>query len=88
MNYAPHPPAPAKSPRPFVIMAVAGPVTFIVTFILMQLAFGASASAGFGSLWFQVVGYVLFLVWLASIVATIVGAIGTVVRSVRQHRSG
>jgi uncharacterized membrane protein YccF (DUF307 family) len=49
--------------------------------------FGAANSVGSGALWFQVVGFVLFLVWLASIVATIVGIIGTVVRSVRHHRS-
>ena len=39
--------------------------------------FGAANSAGPGALWFQVVGLVLLLVWLASIVATIVGIIGT-----------
>jgi hypothetical protein len=72
-------PGPAKSPWPFVIMACAGPVTFIVTYFLMQLAFGAADSAG-GALGFQIVGFVLFLVWLASIAATIVGIIGTVVR--------
>jgi heme exporter protein D len=54
----------------------------------MQLAFSAANSAGSGSLWFQIAGFVLFLVWLASMVATIVGIIGAVVRSVRQHRSG
>jgi hypothetical protein len=78
-------PGPAKSPWPFVIMAIVGPPTSIVAFVVMQLAFGAANSAGSGTLWFQIVGFALFLVWLASIVATIVGIIGAVVRSVRQH---
>jgi hypothetical protein len=69
-------------------MAIAGPVTFIVSFVLMNLAFSAAESAGSGSLWFNVAGFVLFVVWLASIVATIVGIVGTVVRIVRQHPSG
>jgi hypothetical protein len=78
-----------RSSRPFVLMAIAGPVTGIVTFVLMQLAFGAAAdSAGSGSLWLEIVGFLLFVVWLASIVATIVGIIGAVVRRVGQHRTG
>jgi heme exporter protein D len=64
-------------------MAIAGLVTLIVAFVLMELAFQR-----FDSVWGEVAGLVLFLVWLASIVVTIVGVIGTVVRSVRQHRSG
>jgi len=68
-------------------MAIVGPVIAFVTFILMQLAFGAADSAGGGTLWFQIIGFVLFLVWLASIAATIVGIIGAIVRSVRQNRS-
>jgi len=61
-----------------------------VTFVLTQLAFGAAAegSAGSWSLWLQVIGSALFVVYLASIAATTVGIIGTVVRSFRQHRSG
>jgi Protein of unknown function (DUF2510) len=82
----PRRPGPAKSPRPFVIMAIAGPVTSIVTYVLMQLSFDAADS---GRYWFilvfQIVGFVLFLVWLASNVATTVGIIGAIVRSVRQH---
>jgi len=78
-------PGPAKSPWPFVIMAIAGPPTAIVTFVLMQLAFGAADSAGSPTLLFQIVGFVLFLVWLASIAATIVGIVGAIVRSVRQR---
>ena len=70
---------------PFVIMAIAGPPTAIVTFVLMQLAFGAADSAGSPTLLFQIVGFVLFLVWLASIAATIVGIVGAIVRSVRQR---
>jgi hypothetical protein len=88
VKHAPQPPALAKSSRAFVTIAVGGPVTFIVTFILMQLAFGADAGAGSGSLVFQVVGCVLFLVWLPGGVATLVGAIGTAARSIGQRRIG
>lgn len=69
------------------MMAITGPVVAIVTFVLMQLAFGAAAGAGSGSLWFEIVGFVLFVIWLASLVATIVGIIGTVVWGVRQLRN-
>src|ERR1700732_5075766 len=82
-TWQPKRPGTAKSPWPFVIMAIAGPVTFIVSFVLMNLAFDAAEGAGSGSLWFNVAGFVLFVVWLASIVATIVGIVGTVVRIVR-----
>jgi Protein of unknown function (DUF2510) len=34
-KWQPKRPGPAKSPWPFVIMAIAGTVTFIVTFVLM-----------------------------------------------------
>jgi hypothetical protein len=43
----------------------------------MQLSFGAAAD---GSLVFNVVGFALFAVWLASIVVTVVGIIGVIVR--------
>ncbi|WP_319436266.1 hypothetical protein [Mycobacterium sp. RTGN5] len=57
-----------------------------MTFVLMQLAFGA-ATGGSNSLLFEIVGFVLFAMWLASVVATIVGIIGVVVWGVRQLRS-
>ncbi len=66
-------------------MAIVGPVIALVSFVLMQLAFGAANSAGSGTLWFQIIGFVLFVVWLASILAMIVGIIGAIVRSVKQH---
>lgn len=78
-----HPTLPrqAKSPRPFVMLAIIGPVVAIVAFVLMQLAFGAAADGtGSGSLWLEIVGFVLFVVWLASIVVTVVGVIGALVR--------
>ena len=88
-EWQPKRPGPAKSPRPFVIMAIAGLVTCIVTYVLTKLAFAAAErSAGSGSFWFHVIGSALFLVYLASIAATTVGIVGAVVRSVRQHRSG
>jgi len=64
-------------------MAIGGPIIAVVSFVLMQLAFGAAADSGYAT--FQIIGFVLFLVWLASIPATIVGIIGAIVRSVRQH---
>jgi hypothetical protein len=67
----------AKPKRPFVILAIAGPVVGLVTFILMQLSFGAAAD---GSLLFNIIGFALFAVWLACILATLVGIVGVVVR--------
>jgi len=81
----PERPGPAKSPRPFVIMAIAGAVTFIVMYLLMQLSYDPAAG-GVPGLGF--VALAVFLIWLASILATLVGIIGTVVRSVRQGKSG
>ena len=78
----PQPPLPP--PRRFVIMAIAGPLTALVTFILMQLAFGAGSHEGSWTQSLQMLGFVFFVLWLASIVATIVGIIALIVRSVRQ----
>ncbi len=73
---------PSRRPlRPFVIMLIAGSITAIVSFFLMQLALNVH---NFMPLVFHIVGFVLFVVWLASIVATVVGLIGTIVRIVRQ----
>lgn len=74
---------PAKSPRAFVILLIASFFTGVVTFILMQLAFGA-ASNGDGALVFEVVGFALFIVWLACVVAFLVGLIGAIIRLVQQ----
>ena len=76
---------PANSLRPFVILAIAGAVTFIVMAVLMQLTFYAPTVGRSGSLWWFVVSVALFLIASASIVATIVGISGTLVRSVRRH---
>ena len=67
-------------------MACVGPIVGVVTFVLMQLAFGAATGRS-DSLWFEIVGFVLFAIWLASVVVTIVGIIGVVVWVVRQLRS-
>lgn len=74
----------AEFPWRFAILAIAGSITALVTFAFMQVAFGAADSAGSGQLWFQIVGSVFFLGWLASIVATLVGVIGGIVWGVRQ----
>jgi hypothetical protein len=66
-------------------MAIGGPITALVTYVIMQLAFSAADSGGSGTLIFQIIGFVAFLLWLASVVATIVGIIGTVVWAVRQR---
>lgn len=78
-------PGPAKSARPFVVTAIAGLITAIVAFVPMQVALNVHGS---GAVVFHIVGLALFLIWLASMVAAIVGIIGAVVRSARQHRSG
>jgi len=51
----------------------------------MQLSYDPAAG-GVPGLGF--VALAVFLIWLASILATLVGIIGTVVRSVRQGKSG
>jgi hypothetical protein len=67
----------AKSPRPFAILAIGGPIAGFATFILMQLSFTAASD---GSLVFNIIGFALFVVWLACIVATVVGIVGVIVR--------
>ncbi|HRD12003.1 MAG TPA: hypothetical protein PLI79_09090 [Mycobacterium sp.] len=46
----------------------------------MQLAFNAAASGdatgGSGALFFEILGFVMFILWLASVLATIVGVWG------------
>jgi urea transporter len=69
----------AKSPRPFAILAIGGPIVGFVTFILMQLSFTAATDGSF-ALIFEIIGLALFVVWLACIVATVVGIIGVIVR--------
>jgi hypothetical protein len=49
----------------------------------MQLAFGAAAG-GDGAVLFEILGFVLFIVWLASVVGFFVGLIGTIYRLVRR----
>lgn len=73
-----------KSPRPFVIMAIVAPVLFFVTYILMQLAFGAADTAHSGRLMFQIGVFAMFLAGLASIVVTVVGIVGAILRTVRR----
>ncbi|MDT5352921.1 MAG: hypothetical protein QOJ56_1453 [Mycobacterium sp.] len=61
------------------MLAIGSVVTGFVAFVLMQLAFGAADN---GPVWFEVLGFVLFIVFLASAVGAIVGAIGAIVRLV------
>jgi len=69
-----HPPA--KSPFPFVALALGGVVAAVVAFILMNLLFGAGG-------WLPVLGYVVFVVWLISLVAIVVGVVGAIRRAVK-----
>jgi hypothetical protein len=66
-----------------VILLVGSVVASFVAFILMQLAFSAAAD-GSGSLIFEIVGFALFIVWLASVVGFLVGITGTIVRLVQR----
>jgi len=67
--------------RKYVILAVAGPLVFTVSFFLMQLAFGSAADAkGSVGVVSEVVGYGLFLIFAASAVATVIGVIGAIVQ--------
>lgn len=67
-----------KSPRPFVLLLSGSVLAGFVAFILMQLAFGAADNGA--ALLFEIVGFALFIVWLASIVGFIVGLVGIIVR--------
>lgn len=55
-----------------------------MSFILMQLAFGAAADGGGSSLLFEILGFALFVVWLASAIGFLVGIVGTIARLVRR----
>ena len=68
----------AKSPRKFVLLAIGSAVTCLIAFILMQLAFGAAGSDG--PLEFEILGFVLFRLFLASAATTLVGIIGMLLR--------
>jgi cytosine/uracil/thiamine/allantoin permease len=63
--------------RPFVKLAIASAVTCIVAFVVMQIAFNV------GDAWLQVLGFVLFAVFLVSAVVTIVGVVGAIVGRVK-----
>jgi hypothetical protein len=63
----------AKSRRRFVKIAVASAVTFVMSFVLMQLTFQN------GAVWLQVLGFALFAVWLVSGVVTLVAIVGAIV---------
>jgi membrane associated rhomboid family serine protease len=68
---------PKKSSRVFVMLAIGGFVVAIVSFILMQLSFGAADN---GHVVFEILGFALFVVWLAAVIGLIVGVIGALVR--------
>jgi hypothetical protein len=76
---APAAPAPKGrfGTRQFVILAIAGAVAGLVTFIPMQLLFGVGGPV------FEVLGFLAFAAWICSGVATIVGIVGALLRSTR-----
>ncbi|HRD12000.1 MAG TPA: DUF2510 domain-containing protein [Mycobacterium sp.] len=79
-RHAPEAPLPWR----WVIMAAGGPVAALIAFVLMQLAFSA-AQNGSGALFFEIVGFTLFLIWLASIAAMLFGVIAIIVWGVKRH---
>jgi membrane glycosyltransferase len=74
---APPQPGQVTNRRPFVKLAIASAVTCIVAFVVMQIAFNV------GDAWLQVLGFVLFAVFLVSAVVTIVGVVGAIVGRVK-----
>lgn len=70
---APLRPARATNRRRFVKLAIASAVTCVVAFVLMQVAFQN------GAVWLQVLGFVMFAIFLVTAVATIVGIVGAIV---------
>ena len=72
--------APAESPLKFWMLAMVCAVICFVAFILTQLAFGVAVGR---SVWFEILGFTLFIVFVASAVGTIICTIGTIVRVVR-----
>ena len=75
----------AKSPRKFVLLAIGSAVACFIAFILMQLAFGVGGSAGV--LAFEILGFVLFVLFLASAATTLVGIIGMLLRLAGRERA-
>ena len=69
-------PSPSRS-RLFLLFAVVSSFVAIVSFVAMQLAFGADTLA------FEFVGFALFAVFLASLVTTVVGVVGAIVKAGR-----
>ena len=63
----------------------------LIAWVPMQLAFNAASSGasegGPGALFFEIVGFALFLVWIASIVAMLVGVIAIIVWGVKQFQN-
>lgn len=64
-----------QSPRRLTGVALTGAIVAVVIFLLMGAAFSA-ADSGSGALLFEIVGFGLFLVFIACIVAVAVGVVG------------
>jgi hypothetical protein len=69
--------------RIFVLLMVVGLVVCVPAFLLMQALFGLAET---GSAIFEVAGFALFAVWIASIAAAAIGVVGTIVQLVRQSK--
>ena len=74
---APPKPGQVTNRRRFVKLAIASAITCIVAFVLMQVGFNI------GTAWLQVLGFVLFAVFLVSGVVTIIGVVGAIVGRVK-----
>ena len=72
--------APAESPLKLWMLAMACAVICFVAFILMQMAFGVAVGR---SVWFEILGFTLFIVFVAAAVGTIICTIGAIVRVIR-----
>jgi hypothetical protein len=70
-------PGQATNRRRYVKLAIASGVTFVVAFVLMQLAFQN------GAVWLQVLGMALFVVWLVAGVVALVSVVGAIVGRVK-----
>jgi hypothetical protein len=72
------PPGQAKHVLAFQLCAIVSPVVAIVSYVAMQLAFGADEA------FFEVLGFAIFVVFIASIVATVFGIVMLIVGRGRQ----
>lgn len=69
-------------PPSFPFLAIAGALAAVLAYLPMEFALDGDGLA------VHLIGMLLFVVWLAGLVATPVGVIGTVVRAIQRRRRG